>query len=228
MAYHFSSLFANALTLHCGKYVSFTEQPLIDLCCSLFLFRGGLLDGFAFTLPSGLNNHSIHASETSPYWLSFLPSPSSLFSSYVHRPSTKTIWFWRKEISISTHSLPGRPIPMHTSPTSTPTMTINPRHLPYHQIWLFSFLCALYWDSSHHAWDKPTLRLYGSWYVIKHRHTVLPTEGNPHFLSGALRYTWKAQCFGGISCLDSYWEIDNWISWCGLNKNKRNKKTTKN
>lgn len=113
---------------------------------------------------------------------------------------------------------------MHTSPTSTPMMTINPRHLPYHRIGLSSFLCALYWDSSHHAWDKPTLRLYGSWYVIKHRHTVLPTEGNPHFLSGALRYTWKAQCFGGISCLDSHWEIDNWISWCGLNKNKRNNK----
>lgn len=156
----------------------------------------------------------------------FLLSSFSFFS-YVHRPSTKTIWFWRKEISISTHSLPGRPIPMHTSPTSTPTMTINPRHLPYHRIGLYSFLCALYWDSSHHAWDKPTLRLYGSWYVIKHRHTVLPTEGNPHFLSGALRYTWKAQCFGGISCLDSHSEIDNWISWCGLNKNKRNKKTTK-
>lgn len=79
MAYHFSSLFANALTLHCGKYVSFTEQPLIDLCCSLFLFWGGLLDGFAFTLPSGLNNHSIHVSETSPYWLSFLPSLLLLF-----------------------------------------------------------------------------------------------------------------------------------------------------
>lgn len=158
----------------------------------LFYFGGRVLDGFAFTLPSGLNNHLIHVSQTSPYWLICL---SPLLSS-PHRPSTKTIWFWRKEISTSTHSLPGRPIPTHTSPTSTPMMTISPQHVPYHRIWLYSFLCALYWDSSHHAWDKPTLRLYGSWYVIKYRHTVLPTEGNPHFLSGALRYTWKAQYLG--------------------------------
>lgn len=107
---------------------SLSGLPLI--CVALFFLffffafcgGGGLLDGFAFTSPSWLNNHLIHASQTSPYWL------LTSLRLFIRRPSTKTTWFWRKEISTSTHSSPGRPIPMHTSPTSTPMMTINPCH----------------------------------------------------------------------------------------------------
>lgn len=91
----------------------------------------------------------------------FPPVPLSLSrpACFVHRPSTKTIWFWRKEINTSTHSLPGRPTPTHTSPTSTPTTTINLWRGSSHSMpsWgtptlssvsfdCILFFCASYWD----------------------------------------------------------------------------------
>lgn len=50
VAYHFPSLFANALTLLSEMYVPFTEQGLIDLRCSfsfIYLFFFSWMD-FAF------------------------------------------------------------------------------------------------------------------------------------------------------------------------------------
>lgn len=149
-----------------------------------------------------------------PHWLPF--------SSTIYRPSTKTIWSWRKEISTSTHSLPGRPTPMHISPTSTPMMTISPWHSRGMFIW--TFLCALYWDSWHHAWDGPTLKL---WQLVcdKQTHGVA-NRGNTHFLSGALGYTWKAQHFADIFCLQPHWET----GFPNVDKNKKGqkKRTKKN
>lgn len=53
-------------------------------------------------------------------------------------------------------------------------------------------------------WDTPTVTRGGSWYVTKTQTLVLPKEGNAHFLSGALGYTWKN--------LNSPREMDNWVS----------------
>lgn len=140
----------------------------IDLCCSFFFpYPFFFWIRWICFLPCHLSLNN-HLTPPSPYWAPLL------LSRLPYRPSTKTIWSWRKETSTSTHSSPGRPTPTHTSPISTPTMTINPpqRAVPTaeggggHQgspiihFDLSSFLCASYWDSWHHAWASPTRRLY--------------------------------------------------------------------
>lgn len=188
--------------------ISFTEwaAPWFVL---LFLYCGGS-DGFALTSPSGLNNHFISAGKKQMLILTYLSPSLSLSPSFsVHRPSTKTICFWRKRINTSIPSLPGRPTPTHTSTTSTPTMTINPQfNSSYSTLGIltassnfvsFLFLCALYWDSCHHAWVRATLRLNGSCYVMKTQTHVVANREKPSFSQVPLGYSWKAYILGDSS-----------------------------
>lgn len=125
------------------------------------------------------------------------------FFPFFCRPSTKTIWFWRKETSTSIHNSLGRRILMHTSLTSTPMMIINLRllcHIQDSSLMTVIFLCFVMRfltpcvGLSH--WD-----LMAAGLCWKPRHTMPPAGGNAYFLSGALGYIWKAQKEGAYPAL---------------------------
>lgn len=97
------------------------------------------------------------------FLISFV-SINLFFFLFFCRPSTKTIWFWRKETSTSIHNSLGRLILMHTSLTSTPTMIINLRLLCHNQDCRFFVLCNEIPDTMR---GIVPLRLYGSWFVLK-------------------------------------------------------------
>ena len=163
---------------------------------------------FAFIFLSSGGNKSILT----------LLSSLHLFLFLICRPSTKTICFWRKEISTSTHSLPGKPIPMHTSPTSTPMMTIDPRlHDTAETLTLLSILTIFFSLCFVLRFVTPCVGLSRSetlWQLVCNENTdtqrcqqrEMPTFSQVPWVH------LESSVAGGISCLDLHWEMDKLIS----------------
>ena len=134
-----------------------------------------------------LNNHFIHMSQTNRHWpllLSLLfylflatgpqqkqPDPGG--KKQVLQPTAR-----REDLH---QRILRRPQHLRRLLTLDSAAQTRGGHQPHHPFRLYSFLCALYWDSWHHAWGSPTLRLYGSWYVMKTQTHVVANRGKPTF-----------------------------------------------
>lgn len=176
---HPLGLFANALTLLGEMYASCAERPPIDLCCCFSFLPCLSWMVLLFALPFGSNDHFIL------YWRLSLS------------PYVSPTGFQQKQPD------PGGKKQVLQPPALWKDLHQRILHWPQHLRWLLALTagqrghrpcrpylrCVLFRDSWHHAWDPPTLTLYGSWNINSDAHGC--QWRGTRILSGALGYTWK-------------------------------------
>lgn len=153
-------LFANALTLLGEMYASCAERPPIDWCrCFSFLpCLSWMVLLFFFAIRVQWSFHS--------YWRLSLS------------PCVSPTGFQQKQPD------PGGKKQVLQPPARRKDLHQRILHWPQHLRWLLTLTagqrghrpcrphlrCVLFRDSWHHAWDPPTLTLYGSWNVNSDAH----------------------------------------------------------